>query len=92
MYFITTIDSKDNDMRCVGYYSTFEKAEEAVLDNACDIWETCYDYCVIENVEEGLYQYDQNPVWYKWDDLNEEYKRIEEVPEEYKKQIGFGIG
>lgn len=92
MYFITTVDSKDGDMRCVGYYSTFEKAEEAVLDNACDIWETCYDYCVIEDVEEGLYQYDQSPAWYKWDDLNEEYKRIEEVPEEYKKQIGFGIG
>lgn len=92
MYFITTVDSKDGDMRCVGYYSTFEAAEEAVLDNACDIWETCYDYAVIENVEEGLYQYDQNPVWYKWDDLNEEYARMEGRPEQYKNQVGFGIG
>lgn len=92
MYFITTVDSKDGDTRCVGYYSTFEKAEEAVLDNACDIWETCYDYAVIENVDEGLYQYDQNPVWYKWDDLNEEYVKIEGRPDQYKNQIGFGIG
>ena len=92
MYFITTVDSKDGDTRCVGYYSTFETAEEAVLDNACDIRETCYDYVVIENIEEGLYQYDQNPIWYKWDDLNEEYKRIEEKPKQYKNQIGFGIG
>ena len=95
MYFITTIETKKGDIkdtRCVGYYKTFEKAEEAVLDNACDIWETCYDYAVIENVEEGLYQYDQNPVWYKWDDLNEEYVKMEGKPEQYKNQIGFGIG
>jgi hypothetical protein len=92
MYFITTIDSKDGDTRCVGYYSTFEKAEGAVLDNACDIWETCYDYAVIENVGEGLYQYDQDPVWYKWDDLNEEYVKMEGRPKQYKNQIGFGIG
>lgn len=92
MYFITTIDSKDNDIRCVGYFKNFEKAEKAVLDNACDIWETCYDYAVIENVEEGLYQYDQNSVWYKWDDLDEEYKRIKGRPEQYKNQVGFAIG
>ena len=92
MYFITTIDSRDDDMRCVGYYSTFEKAEEAVLDNACDINETCYNYVVIENVGEGLYQYDQDAIWYQWDDLNEEYKRMERKPDKYKNQVGFGIG
>ena len=92
MYFITTIDSRDDDMRCVGYCSTFEKAEEIISDNACDIWETCYDYAVIENIEEGLYQYDHDAVWYKWDDLNEKYEKIEEKPEQYKKLVGFAIG
>ena len=92
MYFITTIDSKDGDTRCVGYFSTFKKAEEIILDNACDIWETCYDYAVIENIEEGLYQYDHDAVWYKWNDLNEKYEKIEEKPEQYKKLIGFAIG
>lgn len=92
MYFITTIDSKTDDMRCVGYHLTFKKAEEAVLDNAYDIWETCYDYCVIENIEEGLYQYDFDAKWYKWNDIDEKYEKIEEKPEKYKKQVGFGIG
>lgn len=92
MYFITTIDSKDGDTRCVGYFSTFEKAEEIILDNVGDIWETCYDYAVIENIEEGLYQYDHDAVWYKWDDLNEKYEKIKEIPEQYKKLIGFAIG
>lgn len=92
MYFITTIDSTDGTTRCVGYYSTFEKAEEVVLDNACDIWETCYGYAIIENIDEGLYQYDQSPVWYKWDDINEKYIKIKNVPEQYKNIIGFAIG
>lgn len=93
MFFITTIDTRNNDKRCVGYYSTFENAETAVLNNACDIWETCYDYVVIENVDEGLYQYDQNAVWYKWNDLDEKYiKRIEGRPEQYKNIVGFAIG
>jgi hypothetical protein len=92
MYFITTIDSKDGDTRCVGYYTTFEKAEEAVIDNACDINETCYDYCVIENISEGLYQYDQSPTWYKWNDLDEVYEKIDYVPEPFKHTVGFGIG
>lgn len=92
MYFITTIDSKDDDMRCVGYFKTFEQAEYAVFHNTCDIWETCYDYVVIENIKEGLYEYDYNAQWYKWNNTNEEYERIEETPKKYKDQIGFAIG
>lgn len=92
MYFITTIDSKDGDTRCVGYYSTFEKAEKAILNNACDIWETCYNYCVIENIKEGLYQYDQEPIWYEWNKIKEQYEKIEEKPEGYERMVGFAIG
>lgn len=69
MYFVTTVDSRTEDTRCVGYFKTFEKAENVVLHNACDIWETCYDYAVIENIPEGLYQYDFHPTWYKWHKL-----------------------
>ena len=66
MYFITTIDSKHDDTRCVGYFKHFEEAERAVLRNSFDICETCYDYVTIENIEEGIYQYDFQPKWYKW--------------------------
>lgn len=92
MYFITTIDSKDGDQRCVGYYSNFKKAEEIVLDNIFDICETCYDYAVIENIPEGLYQYDDKPIWYEWNDVDEKYERLEKIPEQYEKFIGFAIG
>ena len=92
MYFVTTIDPKDDDMRCVGYFNKFKKAEKSVLNNACDIHETCYNYCVIENIKEGLYQYDYNAIWYQWDDINKEYKKIKGIPEKYKHMIGFAIG
>ena len=92
MYFITTIDSKKDDTRCVGYYSIFEKAEEAVLENTFDIYETCYDYAIIENIPEGIYHYDEKPVWYKWNDVDEKYEKIEQPPEKYKKWTGFAIG
>ena len=92
MYFITTIDSKEDDTRCVGYYSSFEKAEEIVLDNVFDICETCYDYAIIECVPEGLYEYDDKPVWYKWNDVDEKYEKIEQPPKQYINMVGFAIG
>ena len=92
MYFITTIDSKDDDTRCVGYFKHFEEAERAVLRNSFDICETCYDYVTIENIEEGIYQYDFQPKWYKWNNDKEQYEPIEESPKKYKKWVGFAIG
>ena len=93
MYFITTIDSKKNDTRCVGYYSDFKKAEDCVLDNIFDIHETCYDYAVIENIPEGLYHYDENPIWFEWDEITKRYKRINFPPKFIEKGfVGFSIG
>lgn len=96
MYFITTIDSKNEDTRCVGYFKTFEKAEDIVLYNACDIWESCYDYAVIENIKEGLYQYDFHPTWYKYHKLLGGYIKCER-PEKINSKgsintVGYAIG
>ena len=94
MYFITTIDSKDDDARCVGYYESFKTAEAAVFCNAFDICETCYDYCVIENIPIGMYMYDTNPRWYKYNKETGGYYRVmkEEIPKKYRNQCGFAIG
>lgn len=99
MYFITTIETKKGDVkdtRCVGYFKTFEEAEQAVIKNACDIWETCYDYAVIENIKEGLYQYDFNPTWYKYHKLTSGYVKCEQPdfvnPKGGVGMIGYAIG
>lgn len=94
MYFITTVQIKDEQLgytRCIGYFKTFEKAEYIVLNNVGDIEETIYNYCVIENIPDGIYQYDQNAKWYKFNDLDEVYRPCEK-PKELNHLIGFGIG
>jgi hypothetical protein len=64
--------------RLVGYYTNINDAIRAVETNACDINETCYDYAVIEGVEEGLYQcatYNDRLV-FQYDYNSRTYKRI----------------
>lgn len=92
MYFITAIDK--NDTRCIGYFTDPNKAIKTVINNVCDINEAgCYPYVVIEHISEGLYQYDREPMWFKFDETNEKYV-VSTTPEYYKNdgQIGFAIG
>ena len=98
-YFITGITYKgevetvlpNRGQRCFGYFQTFEEAEEAVLNNYCDIWETIYEYAVIEKVRDGIHQYDFNPTWYKWNLEKECYEKTEK-PDFADGYAGWGIG
>ena len=92
MYFITTIDSKDGDTRCVGYYKTFKEAERVVTNNECDIYETCYDYAIIEHIKEGLYQYDYHPTWYKYQSSKAGYVKTDIPAFANSNNIGYAIG
>ena len=74
MYFITTISEKHGD-RCVGYVSKLEDAISIVEQNQCDLWEAgYYPYAVIEHVKEGIYQYDQDPLWFTFNEKTECYE------------------
>lgn len=79
------------DSRIVGYYTSLKDAQEAVLDNLCDIWETYYDFVVIEKVEEGLYNCSKERYFYKYIYTMKRYIQIEE-PEGFNKFIGLTIG
>lgn len=94
MYFITMIEIKNgeiNDTRCVGYVASLDKAKEILENNECDICETCYNYATIENIPEGIYQYDTSPIWFKFNELEEKYEECNK-PEESKNWAGFAIG
>lgn len=43
------------DSRVIAFYHEKETAIEAVKANAGDMYETCYDYAIVEEVEPGLY-------------------------------------
>lgn len=97
MYFITTIQEKNGkikDSRCVGYLKSEYEAVRIVTNNSYDIFENLYNYVVIEKLEEGIYQYDQNPQWFElYTDVegNPKYRKIEK-PEWTCGFCGFGIG
>ena len=94
MYFITTIQEKNDkiiDQRCVGYYDTYDEAEELLMANAYDFCETIYNYAVIEAIPSGVYQYDTEPKWFKYNELEDTYEKCDK-PEFAKCQVGFAIG
>lgn len=68
---ITTIKAESGLIirsRTVGYTNSFTEAVKIANSNAGDIYECgYYNYLVIEDIKEGLYQYDTNPKWFKWD-------------------------
>lgn len=73
-----------------GWYSTFEAADEAVRNNYADIWEHAYDYAIIEEVSEGLYNPDADGKFYKYNTEKGIYEPIE-PPECTKHYCGYTI-
>ena len=102
IYTITTLEKVETDKngwfehgdsRVVGYYMDLDTAKEAVMNNACDINETVYDYAVIEKVKEGIFHPSNKALWFKYDKETDSYKPID-TPKEAKNACacGFSIG
>lgn len=94
IFTITTIDDKppgDRRSRCIGYYHEYDAAEEIVIDNGGDMWETIYTYAVIEKVFPGLYSHDTDPKWFKHDIPTGKYIKLDDNPLD-KNVCGYGIG
>ena len=106
IYLITTFEKMNGkceygyldvgDRRSDGWFPTFEGAERRVKNYTGDLWETCYDYAVIENIKEGLYQYDFHPTWYKYYKPTSGYIKCEQPdfvnPKGGVSMIGYAIG
>ena len=91
IYTITTIREKGS--RCVWFYFDVIKAIKNVVDNAQDINEVgYYSYCVIEEVEEGIYFLDRKELWFKWDLDKHCYVQLPKKPKRFSRRVCFGIG
>lgn len=64
--------------RSVGWRPTFEMAEETVKRNTCDIWEYCYDYACIEELDYGLYPFAKERWFYKYNQATGCYEEMDE--------------
>lgn len=100
IYLITTFTQIEPDdrflanlgaSRAVGFYYNKKDAFESVKVNSCDIWEMCYDYAVIEEVEQGMYPECYHRWFFKYNRAVDRYEEINE-PECVKHLMNFSIG
>lgn len=94
-YFITVFAKYDDrgphNMRCWGFYDNFNDADQAIRGNFTDMWETIYDFAVIEEYLPGISGYNFNREFYKYNINEDIYEPIDE-PEELKHYVSFAIG
>ena len=62
----------------MGFYMDKDVAFDAVRSNGADINETCYDYALVEEVEEGLYPASTTRWFFKF---NKDTGKYEDIPE-----------
>lgn len=81
-----------NDRRCVGYYDTLEKAIYALT--ICDLERENYEFCVIEEIPEGVYKDTPNRWLFKREGTCQaDYVYVPyNEPAEIKNVRNFGIG
>lgn len=90
MYFITAMSNilntkdrfdseeyKNHSARCFGYYVKKEDAIEAVKMNNSDMWETIYNFVIIEKIEEGIHGFAEVIGWFEYNIEKDEYEPIE---------------
>lgn len=101
MWFITTIekivpsDSRITvdlgDMRTWGYLQNIEEATQALHNNVGNMRERLYEYAVIENISEGLFEFVKERRWFKWSDEKQGFYEINE-PDGTKNLTNIAIG
>lgn len=87
IYLITVFDKCEpdarwgynlGDTRSVGWRPTLEMAVETVETNMCDIWECCYNYACIEELDHSLYPCANNRWFYKYNRETGRYVEIDD--------------
>jgi hypothetical protein len=85
------IEEDETLNRCVGYFKTLEKAETELKTNSEEIYSCEYEYGIIEEFTEGLYQEPKSVYYYKFNKEMRVYEKIDE-PKEWKEIGNFAIG
>ena len=66
------------DWDIVGFLHDKEDALESVKANACDMYEACFDYAIVEEIHPGIYAMDSNRWYFKFNRETRKYVQIEE--------------
>ena len=99
-WFITVMEKIEKDpkylfnlgsTRCWGFYTNKQDALNALHTNATDMWETIYDYAVMEEYFEGISGYGFERQFFKYDREKDGYFEIE-TPNFMRHYCAFAIG
>lgn len=96
MYFITVFENvaewpNTGDQRAWGYYYKFADAKRAVENNLTNLHENCYNYALIERIDQGICGYAEQMQWYVWDYENQRYTEMDQ-PESMKRLCNLALG
>lgn len=92
-YFISII-TNDKKIFCIGYQDEYLNAENIVRANIGGIWQIPnVEYIVLEGVKQGLFMYEENPIFFKWNEKKCCGEMLKDIPNDFKDKqaIGFGI-
>ena len=79
------------DQRCWGFYSNKQDALNTLHENRTDLWETIYDYAVIEEYYEGISNSTMQRQFFQYDREKNGYFEIDE-PDCVKHTCDFALG
>ena len=88
-----SIENIPKHMRTWGFYSNKEDALFALENNMTDMWETVYDYAILEPYYEGIsgYAFEEDRYWFKYNQEKDSYELIE-APEGVLHYASFALG
>lgn len=100
IYFITVMEKLEphknfycatGSTRCWGFYFDRQQALQTIHNNVTDLWETCYNYAVLEEYYEGVAPLCESRQFFKYNREQDKYIEIEE-PECTQHICNFAIG
>ena len=87
MYFVTSVSKASEEdkrlgfhfggTRCWAYYCNKNDAFSCVQNNETDIWETVYDFAVVEQIAEGILPRLIERWWFEFDIEKREFRQVE---------------
>lgn len=77
--------------RLWGFYFDKNDAIKALHCNNTDMWESCYDYAVLEEYPEGICRNPKSVQWYKYDQDKDGYFEID-TPDGECDFVGHAMG
>ena len=101
IYTVTTIPATfpQRPTRCIGWFPDRDLAVEAIRDNYGDMNEDGhYRYALVEEVEEGIYTFPREEIWFKWEEIvginrpESKYFLIDKKPNRFNQVVCFSMG